>query len=253
MVQSVDRALDILEALATAGEDISLSQMHELLNLPVGTVHRLLATLVARGYAAQDPQTRQYGPGPRLLEIAGHALSNRRFNLQHVSRPFLQTLTDATGETSNFVVLQGREGVYLDQVTSPRLVHMFTSIGQRAPLYCTGAGKAILSGAPQPFVEEYVRVTRMELWTPKTITSAERLLEELEAGRRQGFVLDDEEREEGVCCVAAPVFDRTGACIGAISVSGPTTRILHGRRASAHRSARRLRGAANSLGSGVLR
>lgn len=225
MVQSVERTLDILELLAQVEDDVGLSQIADQLELPLGTVHRLLATLVARGYAAQDLTTRHYGPGPRLLEIAARAGSNRRFGLQRIARPFLQQLTDISGETSNLLVMQDDEAVFIDQVTSSRLVHMFTQVGQRAPLYCTGGGKAILAGLPLQQIDAYLSRVQLHLVTIHTLTAADLLRQDLELSRRRGFAVDHEEGEEGVSSVAAPVFDHSGACVGAISISGPTSRI----------------------------
>lgn len=225
MVQSLDRALDVLEALADVDEGISLTQLTERLGLPLGTVHRLLASLAARGYAAQDKETRLYGPGPKLLEVAARAANNRRFNLSRLARPALQSLTEATGETSNLLVLQGEEGVYSEQVASPHLVRMFTEVGQRVPLYCTGGGKAILSGFSEERLDAYLATTRLTPFTAHTITSPAQMRAELQKARVDGFALDDEEREVGVCCVAAPIFDRLGRCVAALSISGPTTRL----------------------------
>lgn len=225
MVQSLDRALDVLEALAASDDDVGLSQITERTGLPLGTVHRLLSGLVARGYAAQDRETRLYGPGPRLLEVASRAASSRRFSLSRIARPCLIDLTSATDETSNLLVLQGDEGVYSEQVASPRLVRMFTEVGQRVPLYCTGGGKAILSGFSNDQLEAYLARMPLKAWTPSTISTAEGLRRELGLCRDQGFALDDEEREVGVCCVAAPIFDRIGRCVAALSISGPTTRM----------------------------
>jgi len=225
MVQSLDRALDVLEALAEADEGISLSQLTERLGLPLGTVHRLLASLSARGYAAQERDTRLYGPGPRLLAVAARAANNRRFSLARVARPALQELTAFTGETSNLLALQGNEGVYSEQAASPRMVRMFTEVGQRVPLFCTGGGKAILSGLSPEQLDAYLAATPLQAFTPKTIADPQRLRAELEQARAVGFAVDDEEREVGVCCVAAPIFDRFGRCVAALSISGPTTRL----------------------------
>lgn len=225
MVQSLDRALDVLEALAEADDEITLSQLTEQVGLPLGTVHRLLSGLVDRGYASQDRETRLYGPGPRLLEVAARAAANRRFSLSRIARPMLHELTAATDETSNLLSLQGDEGVYSEQVSSARLVRMFTEVGQRVPLYCTGGGKAILSGLPPEQLEAYLARTQLRAFTPRTLASPERLRAELEQSRLRGFALDDEEREAGVCCVAAPVFDRFGRCVAALSISGPSTRL----------------------------
>lgn len=224
MVQAVDRTLDILEELVASEDDMSVSELRDKLGLPLGTVHRLLGMLVKRGYAAQDPRTRRYGPGAKLLEIAANAVGSERFSLQRLVRPLLQRLTAATGETSNLVVPQGNDGVYVDQAASPHLVRMFTEIGRRAPLYCTGGGKAILSGYSEPQVERYLAGVQLEPWTPRTLTTADDLREDLQQSRERGLAIDDEEREIGVRCVAAPIFDRSGSCVAAISISGPTTR-----------------------------
>jgi IclR family transcriptional regulator, acetate operon repressor len=225
MVQSLDRALDLLEALANANEDVGLSQLAEQTKLPLGTVHRLLGSLIERDYAAQDKGNKLYGPGPKLLEVAARAANNRRFVLARLARPFLQELTAATGETSNLLMLQGHEGVYSEQSPSPHLVRMFTEVGQRVPLYCTGGGKAILSGFTFEQLDNYLFHVRLVKYTPSTLVSAEQLMADLATARAQGFALDDEEREVGVCCVAAPIFDRNGRTVAALSISGPTTRM----------------------------
>jgi IclR family acetate operon transcriptional repressor len=225
MVQSIDRTLDILEALALADDDVSISALQAQLGLPFGTLHRLLSALTERGYAIQSLTTRHYGPGPKLLEIATHAAKSRRFSLQQIAKPHLQGLTAATGETSNLVLLQNNEIVYLDQVASSRLVRMFTEAGRHAPLYSTGAGKAILSTFAPQQLDAYLEHTLLAPTTPHTITSREQLRDELARTQARGFAIDDEEYEEGVRCAAAPVFDRHGRCIAALSISGPTTRI----------------------------
>ncbi len=225
MAQAVDRTLDILEALAQAHDDVSLSRLGARVGLPLGTLHRLLATLIRRGYAAQNPETQCYGPGPKLLEVASWAARSERFNLRRIARPYLQQLTLATRETSNLAITQDGDTVYVDQVASPRLVRMFTEIGQRAPVYCTGTGKAILSGCSAAELEGYLATARFERWTPNTITDPQDLRAEIDRARLCGFAVDNEEREAGVRCVAAPIFNGTGACIAAISISGPTTRL----------------------------
>lgn len=225
MVQSVARTFDLLEALANATEEVSLSQLQSDLQLPLSTVHRLLEALVERGYAAQNAGTRYYGPGPKLLEVAQHAKGNHRFQLRQIVRPHLQRLTKETGETSNLVVSVGNEIVYVEQVPSPRRVRLFTEVGHRAPLYCTGSGKAILSLLSADQLESYCATTRLESLTPQTITDVRKLQRELAQARARGFAIDNEEFDVGVRCVAAAVQDASGACVAAISVSSPTTRL----------------------------
>lgn len=217
--------LDILEALTVANDELSLTQLQARLDLPPPTLHRLLKSLVERGYVEQNQENRHYGPGVKILEIAEAAKRNSRFDLCRVVRPFLERLTEASGETSNLVILNDRKIVYVEQVPSPRSVRMFTAVGHRAPLYCTGAGKAILARLSENQLDSYVATEKLERLTPHTLTSKAALTRELDSIRERGFALDNEEFEAGVRCVAAPIVDSTGRCLGAISVSGPTTRM----------------------------
>ncbi|GAB4429450.1 MAG: IclR family transcriptional regulator [Chloroflexi bacterium OHK40] len=225
MVQSVERTLDVLEVIASSDDEVSLSEVCERVGLPLGTVHRLLGTLLARGYAVQNKATRHYGPGPRLLEVAARAANNQRFDLRRIGREALRELTAATGETSNLLLRRGSAVVYVEQVVSQQTVRMFTEVGQHAPLYCTGGGKAILASLPAGQLEAYLAATRLEPHTTHTITTPEQLRRELEETRQRGFALDNEEHELGVRCVAAPIFDHSGACVAALSISGPATRL----------------------------
>lgn len=225
MVQAVERTLDILETLASASEDISVSRLRGEVGLPLGTLHRQLGTLIRRGYAAQDPETRLYGPGPKLLEVAARATGNGRFELRRIARPRLRELTAATGETSNLAVALDGESVYVEQAPSPRLVRALGEVGRRAPLYCTGRGKAILSGYPAERFDAYLAMARLEPLTERTIVSPQALRAEVERVRVRGYAVDDGELEADVRCVASPVFDGAGVCVGAISVSGPATRL----------------------------
>jgi IclR family acetate operon transcriptional repressor len=138
----------------------------------------------------------------------------------------LLKLSAKTGETSNLVLPYGTdEVVYIEQSRSPRTVSTFTQVGYRAPLYCTAAGKAILATFSEMQLENYLERTALEPATRRTLTDAEGLLREMEVTRQRGFAVDDEEREEGVRCAAAAVLNHVGACVGAVSVSGPSSRI----------------------------
>ena len=225
MVQVIDRAFDILELLANAGDGVSLSHVHARLGLAPSTAHRVLTTLVARGYAAQNSNSQLYGPGPRLLEIASRASTNAFFNLQRVARPILRDLTTATGETANLALLKKDCVVYIDQIESPHLVRMFTEIGHQAPLYCTSVGKAMLSVLPAQQREDYLATVTLRPFTLNTLTDLERLRAELELAWSRGYAADNEERERGVRCVAAPILDYRGLCVAGVSIAGPTTRV----------------------------
>jgi IclR family acetate operon transcriptional repressor len=221
-VQSVDRTLDVLESLASRRGATGISELAQLVGLHVSTVHRLLATLVDRGYVRQDPESSRYHLGSRIFVLASAA--DVHLDLRLVARPYLERLMRNSGETANLVTMSEREVVYLDQVASMHLVKMFTAPGMRAPLYCTGTGKLMLAYRPAPFIESVLSAP-MKRYTAKTIVSRAALEAELGAIRKNGYAVDDEEMEEGVRCLAVPIFDRRRQCVGALSVSGPTSRL----------------------------
>jgi IclR family acetate operon transcriptional repressor len=221
-VQSVDRTLDVLESLASRRGATGISELSALVGLHVSTVHRLLATLVDRGYVRQDPDSSRYHLGSRIFTLASAA--DLHLDLRLVARPYLERMMRNSGETANLVTVSGGEVVYLDQVASLHLVKMFTAPGMRAPLYCTGTGKVMLAFKDREFAEP-VLAAPMRRFTPKTIVTRSGLESELATIRKNGYCVDNEEMEEGVRCLAVPIFDRRNDCIGAMSVSGPTTRM----------------------------
>jgi IclR family acetate operon transcriptional repressor len=225
-VQSVDRTLDVLESLASRRGATGISELSQLVGLHVSTVHRLLATLVDRGYVRQDPESSRYHLGSRIFTLASAA--DLHLDLRLVARPYLERMMRSSGETANLVTATDSEVVYLDQVASMHLVKMFTAPGLRAPLYCTGTGKVMLAFGGRAFAEP-VLAGPMHRYTARTIVTRAELEAELETIRRRGYSIDNEEMEDGVRCLAVPVFDRRRECVGAMSVSGPTTRMTSDR------------------------
>jgi DNA-binding IclR family transcriptional regulator len=221
-VQSVDRTLDVLESLATRRGATGISELSQLVGLHVSTVHRLLATLVDRGYVRQDPDSSRYHLGSRIFTLASAA--DLHLDLRLVARPYLERMMRTSGETANLVTASESEVVYLDQVASMHLVKMFTAPGMRAPLHCTGTGKVMLAFRGPDFAEPVLE-SAMQRFTSRTIVSRAALETELATILKQGYSVDNEEMEEGVRCLAVPVFDRRRNCVGAMSVSGPTTRM----------------------------
>jgi IclR family acetate operon transcriptional repressor len=149
-------------------------------------------------------------------------------DLRLVARPYLERLMRNSGETANLVTASDGEVVYLDQVASMHLVKMFTSPGTRAPLYCTGSGKAILAFSSSDALQR-VLAGPLARRTEKTLATRDALETELARIRERGVAIDDEEMEEGVRCIAVAIFDRRSEVAGAISISGPTTRLTRER------------------------
>lgn len=221
-MQSIDRALDILEALASRRSPTGISELAHQVDLHVSTVHRLLTTLVDRGYVRQDPETSRYHLAARIFSLSNAA--DMQLDLRLVAHPYLEMLMRKVGETANLVTAGPDHVIYLDQVESMHLVKMFTAPGMRAPLYCTGTGKAILAFR-SPQQQEAVLNGPLPRHTQHTLATRADLERELGAIHARGYAVDNEEMEEGVRCLAVPVFDRRNEVVGALSVSGPTSRM----------------------------
>jgi len=220
-VQSLERALDILEVLGRSEREIGVTEIAPAVNLANGTTHRLLSTLTQRGYARQVPGTRKYTLGPKAIALA----SSARERLGPLSRPFLKELMEVSQESSNLAALDRNSVVYIEQVSAPRMVRMFTEPGNRVPPHSSGAGKVLLAYQPERVVDAVVEQNGLPRFTSHTITGKKELKEELERIREQGYALDTEEMEEGVRCLAAPVFGPDEKILAAISVSGPAGRL----------------------------
>ncbi len=222
-MQSVERTLDILEALAERGE-AGIAQLSQQVGLHASTVHRLLSTLIARGYVRQNPETGRYMLGLKALDVA-RAVKDH-IDLRMESLPILRELMKQSGETANLSVLDGQQLVYLEQVSSPGwMLRMFVQVGARAPLHSTAAGKVLLAHLPEPELKAMLASYPLTPYAGRTIVDKGVLLSELNDVRREGYATDYGEQEEGVSCVAAPVRDHSGRVVAAISISGPWIRI----------------------------
>jgi DNA-binding IclR family transcriptional regulator len=212
-----------LDALGDSRGEVGIAELSKQVGFHISTAHRLLATLIAQGYARQNPETGRYGLGAKAFHLAESYLG--QMDLRRVVHPVLERLSRETGETANLVILDGREALYLDKAESPQSLRIFSRIGRRAPLHCTAAGKILLAGRPWPEVQRMLGKASLERYTPRTILSPEALRRELNAVRTEGVALDREECEEGATCIAAPVRNARGETVAAMSVSGPTLRM----------------------------
>jgi len=222
-VQSVLRALTILETLASKRGEVGITELSEKVGLHVSTVHRLLSTLMAKGYVRQNPENGRYTLGPKAFHL-GHAYLEQH-ELRKGVRPFLERLSQTSGETANLVILDQGEAFYLDKVESERNLRIFSRIGHRAPLHCTAVGKVLLAHMPREKAREFIYNKPLEALTRNTITSPLLLEQELKKVKEQGFAFDQEECEDGACCIGVPLRDFTGEVVAAMSISGPSIRL----------------------------
>ncbi|WP_442939440.1 IclR family transcriptional regulator [Nonomuraea sp. SYSU D8015] len=218
-MQSVERALDVLEALAEHGGEAGLSEIAARTGLPYGTIHRLLQTLLSRGYVRQESD-RRYALGGGLVRLGGIAESM----VGVWAQPYLTKMVELSGETANLAVLEGDFVVYVAQVPSPRRLRMFAEVGRRVLPHSTAVGKVLLADRPAADAVAVFERTGMPRRTPKTITDVNAMLAELDRVRARGYAMDLGEEELGVHCLAVPVWDG-GRVAAAMSVSGPAERI----------------------------
>lgn len=219
-VRSLHRALDLLELLASRGGSAGVADLAETTGLALPTVHRLLRTLLERGYVRQLPD-RRYALGLALVPLG--SVSGTVVGLGAAADRALRGLVDALGESANLAVLDGDEVAYVAQVPGRHSMRMFTEVGRRVAPHCTAVGKALLARLPDEHVVALVGRTGLEPRTDHSLTALPALLAELAAVRRRGYALDEEEQEVGVRCVAVAV-PGTPLPLG-LSVSGPAPRM----------------------------
>lgn len=222
-VQSVDRALGLLEALARSGGGASLTDLADETRLNISTCHHLLATLAKWGYVAKVPGSRSYALGARVLHLSQSFL--RQVDLPRRAQPVLDELSRATGETVHLAVLQGDSVVTVAKCEARHAVRVDTGpVGAAEAAHATATGKAMLAWLPEEQMRRILAAHGMARFTAATIVDVDALIEELRHVRRNGFAVEREEHQPGVTCLGAAVRDQAGAVIGSLSVSAPTFR-----------------------------
>ncbi|AEG60659.1 IclR family transcriptional regulator [Desulforamulus ruminis] len=226
-VQSLERALKILEVLGNYQKGLGVTELAHEVDLHKSTVHRLLGTLAQRGFVEQDSETERYKLGLKIIELSNKMLTN--MEVRQEARPFLEELMQFANEVVHLCVLRQGEIVYIDKVECPSTIRMYSQVGRRGPVHSTGVGKAILAFLPQEEVVKILQEKGMPRKTPNTITDIDEMLKHLAEIKLQGFSIDEVENELGIRCVAAPVWDHSGQVIASISVAGPESRVTRER------------------------
>jgi DNA-binding IclR family transcriptional regulator len=226
-VQSLLRGLAILDVLADAPDGVAgVAEIAKSTGLSPSTVHRLLTTLVECGYVGRDQYSRGYVTGHRVIHFSSTVM-RRTAGLRSMVRPHLDAITAETGETSNLVVLDQKNAVYVDQVEGSRALRMVPGIGAIFPAYTSASAKAILAYQIDDALLGAI-FTKVPLVkrASHTLTEKEAFLLALDDVMKRGYAIEEEELEEGASCIAAPIRAQDGVAIAAISVPGPTARVL---------------------------
>ena len=228
-IQSVARAIGILQYIADNENVASLTAISKGLDLSKSTVHGLIATLEQQGYVYQNQTTGLYKLGLKLFELG--QVVYKDMDLRTIAKPYLYDLVRSFEETVHIAVLSDGEIVYIEKVDSPHSYRIHTTVGSKNPAHCTSVGKALLAGLSEKQLEQILSKSGLRRFTDKTITEQSDLKKELELIRRCGYATDDEEIEVGLRCVAAPIKNHQGEFTAAISVAGPTIRMTDERMA----------------------
>jgi IclR family KDG regulon transcriptional repressor len=224
VIRVVSLALDSIELLCKQTGGLGVRELARELGVGKSTGHRILQTLEEHGLTRQDPETKRYAITARLVNMASLIQSNMEF--RSVARPLLAALQKRYGETIFIGVLDTAEVVIVDRIDSSEPLRMTQDIGYREPAHSTALGKVLLASLTEAELSSFSRAAKLKAFTGKTLTSLDSLKSELKRVRLLGFALDDEETLTGVRCVAAPIRDALGRVLAAVSLSGPSVRLL---------------------------
>lgn len=219
-MKTVAKAMDILEILTSSYKKLSLTTISELTGINKSSTYKILQVLCEYGYAEKVNNGAYYRLGPSIVDSDTHI--TQRSDLYEIAHPYLQQLSDATGHTTNLMILVGNRGVYLDVITKSGAIN---NIGMSDYLHATALGKAILAYIPTNQLDSIIARHPLKRICANTICDPETLKSELLLTKKRGFAIDDEENHIGSRCVAAPLLTPDGDVAGAISVSGMATTV----------------------------
>lgn len=209
--------------LARTPAGATLKELSQALDQNVSTTYHLVNTLRQSGLLQQDPDSKIYKLGLKAFQIGQAAMQH--LDVARAAEPIMRDLARETGEGVSLVQYDGGRPVYVSHIESPRAIGIRLKPGATIPLHCTGSGKVFLSALSDSELERVVEGLPLERYTANTITDQGTLIASIRKVRQQGFAVDDEEVEEGLVCVAAPVRNHLGEIIGSISLSGPASRV----------------------------
>jgi IclR family KDG regulon transcriptional repressor len=221
-LSSVANSLRLLKAFSDDDYEIGISALAQRLGLAKSTVHRLASTLIDAGMLEQNPETGRYRLGLALLELG--LLVRRKMDVTNEARPYLRMLRETTGETVHLAILDHTSVLYVNKLESKQAIRMSSEVGSRAPVHCTGDGKALLAFQSDEVIDELIDYG-LPARTPNTITNPAALRRDLAVIRSRGYAVDDEESEVGLRSVAAPIRSDSNTVIASLSIAGPAHRI----------------------------
>jgi IclR family transcriptional regulator, KDG regulon repressor len=222
-IKSLRKTLRLLKLFSPQRHAWTAEDMVSVLGYHKSSVQRILATLEQEGFLSRvTPRRNEYRLGPDILFLGN--VAEICLDLRSIARPILVDLVHRARETCYLCVAEQDECLYIDKVECSQPVRIINQVGQRNPMHCTGVGKALMSGMGDEAIDRLIETRGLNAHTRNTITDRKQLRRVIAGIRRQGIALDNEELDLGVKCVAAPIKDRSGAVVAAISLSGPAQR-----------------------------
>ncbi|GGN35900.1 MULTISPECIES: IclR family transcriptional regulator [Marinomonas] len=219
---SLSKALNMLNHVCTSPVPLRFAELVELSELPKATAHRQLNTLLEHGLVRFDEHKQAYYPGYGLLALAHRTWAN--LDIRDVAAAPMRDLWSSTQETIHLAVLDGADVIYIDKLESPKSLRLYSAVGKKGPVYCTGVGKAMLAFLPDDKQKDIIDHQAFFRHTEHTLTTPEALKVNLAQIREKGISLDLEEHEMGIKCAAAPIFNSRHEAVAAISVTAPAFR-----------------------------
>ncbi len=226
IIHAIERAASIVDILALHPQGLSLAELAEKVNLPKGTAHRILSSLAYFDYIRQDSRTRFYFLGFKFVELGNLILRN--IELRNEAAQPLALLSAKVMETVHLVIQDDNKALYIDKTDSHARdsgLQMVSRVGKRIPMHCSAVGKVLLAHLKETEANSIIETEGLLPRTGRTINDKSKLRENLKSIRVQGYGIDDEENEEGIRCVAAPIRNGSGEVVAAISVSAPANRM----------------------------
>ena len=227
VLQSVANALEILKLYSDSTPELGISEISHRMKIGKSTAFRLVSTLAWAGFLEQNPENSKYYLGLELLQLSRLVIN--RMSIIKDAHPYLTTLSSKIGETVHLVVLSGFHAMFVDKVKGSSFANMGSTVGMMVPAHATASGKMLLCYKSGDEIEEYLRRTELPQYTMHSLTTPEQVRKVLADARANGYAEDLEEMEEGLRCIAAPVFGFDGTAVGSVSISGAASRMERNR------------------------
>jgi len=224
-MKSLRKTIDILDCLSDVNRDVGITELGLRLNLPKSTVHRILKVLLDYSIVEQEKDTSKYRMGLSLLKYSSSLL--RSFDIRKIAKPILEKICNETGETTFLTIWKNNQGICIDSNFSSQNINtnLFVEIGREMPFHCTASSKVILANQPTEDVKRIISKEPLLKYAPNTITEPGKLIINLLEIKNKGYAICDEELEEGIKAVAAPIKDINGKTIASIAITGLSKRM----------------------------